>query len=259
MEQLELKADDLRLRVEPDSLGFEYLSETGGPGEWTALGQKRAVEAMQFGLMVRHPDFNVYVAGARETGLIELAQLLVKKAARNITRAPSDWVYCFNFKNPDTPLAIELPKGKGAEFKADMARLVEALKLHIPQIFESETYVTRKEEVIREFNKARNQVFEELDQKARDQGFVLQADQTGMMVIPAKEDGTPFTPDDIQKLPEERQEELKKKSEYLHREMGNAMRRIHHLEQEVKKRLKDLDRELVAQTARGLVKELREK
>jgi len=90
-----------------------------------------------------------------------------------------------------------------------------------------------------------------LDQKAKANGFILQADQTGMMVIPAKDDGSPYTPEDIQKLSPEKQEELKKKSEYLHREMGNAMRRIHHLEQDVRKKLKDLDRELVAQTAQA--------
>ncbi len=259
MNNLELKPNELRLKITPESLGFEYLSEVSTPQEVTAFGQQRAVDAMEFGLRVRHPDFNVYVAGTKETGLLELAEMLVKKAALSITKTPSDWVYCFNFKNPDSPIAIELPKGKGLEFKADMGQLVDNLKLQIPQIFESETYVSRKEEVIRDFNKARNEVFEDLDQKARANGFVLQADQTGMMVIPAKEDGTPFTPEDIQKLPEDKQEELKKKSEYLHREMGNAMRRIHHLEQDVRKKLKDLDRELVSQTAQRFIKELREK
>ena len=259
MNSIELEAKDLRLKITPQSLGFEYLSEISTSREVTAFGQQRAIDALEFGLRVRHPDFNVYVAGSKETGLLELAETLVKKAALSISKTPSDWVYCFNFKNPDSPLAIELPKGKGREFKSDMSQLIENLKLHIPQIFESETYVSRKEEVIREFNKSRNEVFEDLDQKARANGFILQADQTGMMVVPAKDDGTPLTHEDIQKLPEDRQTELKNKSEYLHREMGNAMRRIHHLEQDVRKRLRDLDRELVAQTTQRFIKELREK
>lgn len=259
MDSKKLTINDLKLNLEPDALGFERLSEVGTPQEVNAFGQERAVDAMEFGLRVKHPDFNMYVAGYKETGLFELAELLVKKAALSITKAPSDWVYCFNFKNPDCPIAIELPKGKGSEFKADMATLIENLKLQIPQIFESETYVTRKEEVIREFNKARNLVFDELDKKAKDNGFILQADQTGMMVIPAKEDGSPFTPDDISKLPEDKQEEFKKKSEYLHREMGVAMRRINTLEQEVRQRLKELDQTLASQTVETYIKGVREK
>ena len=259
MKFMELKRKDLRLFVDPDSLEFDCLSQVKGHQEVNAFGQQRAVEAMEFGLRVRHPDFNIFVAGSKETGLMELAEDLVKKAAFSVQNTPSDWVYCYNFKHPDSPVAIELPKGKGAEFKADMAQLIEDLKLQIPQIFESETYVNRKEEVVRAFNKARNQVFEDLDQKAKANGFILQADQTGMVVIPAKEDGSPYTSEDLQKLPLEKQEELKKKSEYLHREMGNAMRHIHHMEQDVRKKLKDLDRELVAQTTQGFIQRLREK
>jgi len=251
--------EDLRLNFDEDRLGFDRLSEVDTAQEAMILGQERAVDAMEFGLRIRHSDFNVYVAGQWETGLMAFAEHLVRKAARSIPKSPSDWVYVFNFKNPDRPIAVELQKGKGVEFKADMAGLVEDLRLQIPQIFESETYVARKEEVIREFNRSRNSVFEELDSKAKERGFILQADQTGMMVIPAKEDGTPLTQDEISGLPKDKQEDLKRKGEELHREMGNAMRRIHHLEQDVKQRLKDLDRELVAQTTEEFIARLKEK
>ncbi len=253
-----LAVDNLRLTIDPASLGFDRLSQYES-GKDNIVAQERAIRALEFGLKMKHPDFNIYVAGIKETGLSELALSYLDKVAKEEERELSDWCYVFNFKDPDSPIAIELPKGHGREFKKEMAEFVSDLQLHIPQLFESETYVTRKEEVIRKFNNDRNHIFEELDKKARDKGFVLQADQAGMMVLPAKEDGTPMSPDDISKLSQEEQNELKAKSEELHKEMGIAMRRIHQLEQEVRQGLKDLDRQLAGQTADDLLAPLREK
>ncbi|NDY41698.1 AAA family ATPase [Dissulfurirhabdus thermomarina] len=256
MAGIALTKESLRYSVDPDSLGFERLSQAPAAGR-DIVAQERAVEALNFGLRIRHPDFNVFVAGDQETGLADLARAFVEETARAADAAPSDWCYVHNFRDPDAPLAVELPRGEGRRFQAAMAELVDNLRLHVPKIFESETYLARKEEVIRGFNKARAGVFEELDAKVRAQGFLLQADQSGMMVMPAKEGDTPMTPEDIAALSEEEQKALRAKSEDLHREMGAAMRRIHEMEHDVRRRLKDLDRELVGQTADSLMEELR--
>lgn len=253
-----LKAQDLRLFIEEKELGFERLSQFEAEGSLEAA-QGRAVRALDFGLKMEHPSFHVFVAGAAETGAAEMAASFVEEVARCRGRELWDWCYLHNFRRPDEPLAVRLPAGKGRELKGDMAALIEDLKLQIPKVFEGETYVARKEEVIQGFNQARNQVFEELDKAARERGFRLQADQTGMMVIPVKEDGSPYTHDEISKLPQEEQERLKRASEELHKEMGAAMRRIHHLEQQVQRDLKDLDKELVRQLAAELIQGLREK
>jgi lon-related putative ATP-dependent protease len=258
MKHVPLDPEKLRLTVDPQSFGFERLSEVRADAKGF-VAQERAVRALTFGLRMRHADFNVYVAGIKETGLGDIARTYVEEIAKDSGATPSDWCYLNNFKNSDMPLAVELPKGKGRELKQDMAELVDTLRLQIPKLFESETYVTQKEEVIRAFNKDRHTVFEELDLQARSRGFILQSDQSGMMVVPAKEDGTPMTADDIAKLTEEQRDRLKAKTEELHKEMGNAMRRIHQLEQGVGKRLKDLDRQLVGQTADNLLEPLRGK
>ncbi len=254
----QLSATDLRLKIDPNELGFQRLSELAA-AEKAILGQERAVQALTFGLRMGHPDFNVYVAGPAETGLSSLARTYIEEVARQPETEPMDWCYVHNFKDPDCPLALSLPKGKGREFKKDMEELIEELKVQIPQVFEGESYLTRKEEVIRAFNKDRHKVFEELDEKVRKQGFILQADQSGMMVIPAKEDGSPLTPEDISKLTEEEQQALKTRSDLLHKEMGAAMRQIHKLEKGVRQRLKALDRELVAQVVDALLDQLKEK
>ncbi|UKL12988.1 Lon protease family protein [Dissulfurimicrobium hydrothermale] len=254
-----LEPSALRLNIDPNGLGFETLFGLEENEETETLAQERAVKALAFGLEIRHPDFNVYVAGPKETGLFDLARMYVEQVAKTLPSSPSDWCYVYNFKDHDSPIAIRLEQGRGREFKRDMSVLVDNLKLHIPKIFESEIYISRKEEIIRAFNKARSQVFEELDRKVRESGFILQADQTGMMVIPAKGEGVPFTPDELSTLSEEQQMELKTRSEMLHREMGSTMRHVHQLEQEVSERLRALDAEMVGQVCDRFIDELKKK
>ncbi len=259
----ELNASKLRLNIEPEKLGFKCLKEFDGAiseqVDWLGLGQDRAIEALDFGLGLRHNKFNVFVAGDYETGRLELAKKMVKKVAKETASSLFDWCYVHNFKDPDSPIALKLPKGEGRKFKELMEELVDNLKQGIPKIFDSETYVTRKEEVIREFNQKRREIFTELEEKVKEKGFILQADQTGMMVIPAKEDGSPMNPDEVSKLSEEEQKSLQEKGNELQKLMSSSMRRIHELELKVRQELKNLDRELVAQEVDLELKEIRQR
>jgi len=250
-----LSPEELCLKIHPHTLGFETLQEWSRKGK-PILPQKRAAKALKFGLGVTHPDFNIYIAGPKETGLLEMAIKYVTDVAKGNGKQPFDWCYVHNFKDPDAPLAVGLPKGMGKVFKKDVSDCLENLRLHIPKVFEGETYLTKKEEVIRAFNQDRNQIFEDLEKKVTEKGFTLQADQSGMMVIPNNPDGSLMTPEDIAKLSEEEQKRLKEISHELHKEMGAAMRKVHQLEQGVSERLRALDRELVGQTCDTLMADL---
>jgi lon-related putative ATP-dependent protease len=253
-----LDPEKLRLKIDPQSLGFQQLSQLETEKR-PLVAQERAIQALTFGLRMEHPDFNIYVAGINETGLSELARSYVEEVAKDTHPLPSDWCYVHNFRNPDKPSAVELLEGKGREFKKDMADLLDELKLQIPKAFEAETYISRKEEVIKAFNKDRKKVFQELDNKVRENGFILQSDQSTMIIVPAKEDGTALTPEDLSKMSEEERKELKSKSEKFQKDMGDAMRRIYQLERSVRQRLKELDQEIVGQTVDTLLKHLKKK
>ncbi len=253
-----LEPENLRPMVDPEKLGFEYISELG-QGIAAFFGQARAEKALDFGLDMDRAGFNVFVAGLQEAGALELTRARLERMARKEKQPPGDICYLHNFKNPDSPVAVELERGLGQELRKGMMELVDNLRLHMPKNFEGETYLVRKEEVIRGFNKKRAELFEELDKKVREKQFILQADPTGMMVIPAKPDGSPMSPEEIMKLSQEDQDLLKKKSEELHREMGATMRQIHQFEQDVRQQLKELNREVAKQTVEGLLKPLKEK
>ena len=253
-----LGPEKLRLNIDPQSLKFQHLSQFEAKEE-SILAQERAIQALTFGLRMEHPNFNVYVAGIKETGLSDLARSYVEEIAKDPPFPPSDWCYVHNFQRPDRPSVIEFPKGNGRAFKKDLAKLVDDFKFQIPKVFEGEAYTLQKEEVIRAFNQDRRQIFQELNEKVRKKGFIIQSDQTSMTAIPAKEDASPFTPEELSKLSEEEQKDLKARSEDVQKDMGAGIRRIRQLEQKVRQDLKNLDQKVVAQVAGKLVGPLKEK
>lgn len=241
-----LVPEQLKVRVDLDKYDFNLVSEFAAEGH-LFFHQDRAIKALNLGLKIRHPDYNIYIAGPKETGRLDLAMMYCEQIAKELQNNFYDWCYLFNFKDIDTPKAISLPKGDARKLKNLMKEFIESLKIHIPQLFESENYVTSKEEIIRKFNNIRNDVFADLDKRAKEQGFMLQADQGGMLVIPVKEDGTPLNSEDVSKLTVEEQNNLRKKADEIHKEMAASMRKIHQLEHEVKQELKNLDKELIKQ------------
>ncbi len=253
-----LGPEKLRLNIDPQSLKFQRLSQFKSK-EGSILAQERAIQALTFGLRMKHHNFNVYVAGIKETGLSDLARSYAEEVAKNPSLPPSDWCYVHNFQRPDRPSVIEFPKGNGQTFKKDMAKLVDDFQFQIPKVFEGEAYTLQKEEIIKVFNQDRRQIFQGLNEKVRKRGFILQSDQTSMTVIPAKEDASPFTPEELSKLSEEEQKDLKARSEEVQKDMGAAIRRIRQLEQKVRQDLKDLNQKVVAQVVGKLVGPLKEK
>jgi lon-related putative ATP-dependent protease len=259
MKTRKLEHNEIGITVDPASLGFEKLSDLN-PSGMTEPGQARAVKALRQGLGMQAYGFNIFAAGPRETGMLDMVEQLTRREAEG--REPSDisdWCYCHNFRNPDRPLAIRLASGSGEILKKEMAELLVSLKLHIPKNFEGDTYLSKKEEVIREFNGKRNALFDELDKTVRRSGFVLKSEPAGMMVLPAADDGTPMGSEVISRLSEEEQEKLKKTSAEMHKVMGSAMRRLHDLEKDVRERLKELDREVARETATEIVAPLKRK
>ena len=87
------------------------------------LGQERAVEAMELGLKINNPAYNIYIAGEPGTGKSTYAlKVLNEYASKKNTH--KDWCYIYNFENPREPIIVELEKGFGRELKKDMEKLI---------------------------------------------------------------------------------------------------------------------------------------
>ena len=107
---LELAPKQLRRVCDPASFDFQTTNEL--PYVEEIIGQPRGARALEFGLVIRSPGFNIYVLGPAGTGRgTALERFVQSQAAAGET--PLDWCYVYNFAEPHRPQAIELAPGQG--------------------------------------------------------------------------------------------------------------------------------------------------
>src|SRR5256885_789690 len=130
-----LEAPHRRRVVNPATLAFKTTDElhpiTG------LIGQDRALKAIQFGANIKSHDFNIFVLGPAASGKTTAVKAhLGPKAAEAPT--PADWVYVYNFENPNRPKALQLPHGRGKALARGMVATLDELRSVLPARFESE-------------------------------------------------------------------------------------------------------------------------
>ena len=251
-----LEPGQLRKSCDPDSLGFESSADLAA-APVRVLAQERAVKALTFGMGLGGLDFNVYVAGPSKTGLTYITRTLVEEEAKK-KGVPRDWCYVYNFKLADQPQALSLPAGQGKGLKKDIEELIQDVRNDIPEVFESEDFSKRKEELLRNFNQERGLLLAALEEKVLAEGFLLNVSQVGMVIMPAK-DGQPLDEETLKSLDEEQKKGLRLKSEQLQVEMNSVVRKIRALEKDLKKQLKDLDKQIALYAVGHRIEDLQEK
>ena len=238
----ELSIDQLRAYIDPESLPFENTDSLEAL-EKKVVGQERGVDAIKFGMGMKEYGYNIYIAGPAKAGLTYIAKTFIKDQAKE-EPVPPDWCYVYNFKETDKPQSLKLSPGRGKELKKDMAEFIDTLQAKIPEVFDSDDYRAKESEVHQSFEKRRREIIDELSEKAKEEGFVLQFSQVGMVIIPANKEGEPMTQEDLRQLEEEERKKLREKSDELHDKMKDAIKHIREAEAEFKEKHTKLDNEI---------------
>jgi lon-related putative ATP-dependent protease len=252
----ELKPESLRAVCDPEQLGFETTLDLS-PSKEKVVGQERAQQALEFGLVIKDPEYNIYVAGPPLSGKTEMIKAYVSELAAS-EPTPPDQIYVFNFKDGEKPQALSLPTGQGRVLKADMEELIATLRVQIPEVFESEDYSSRRETLVHHFTQERNAILQELDAKAGKEGFILNISQTGLMIFPGK-DGKPLSDEELKALSDEDREALRQRSTALHTVMNEAIRKIRKMEKEFQDVEKKLDQDVALYVVGHHMEDLLEK
>lgn len=236
----ELLPEDLRAYVDPDSLGFETTEEI--TSFRNAIGQPRAVEALQFGLTIRTQGFNIYVAGPTGTGRRSTVRQFIEEIAKK-QPVPWDWCYVHNFDDPDKPLAISLPPGKACEFAEGMEEFLRTAQRELPRVFETEEYQHRRGEITSQIHRIRDEMLRNLEQEALKEGFALQVTPMGIFSVPIDR-GKPLTPEEFHRLPEEERHQIEEKSQRIQLEIEEVVNKVRALEKQERELIAQLDREV---------------
>ena len=244
-----LAPDTLRQRCRPDAFSFETTADL--PGSTRVVGQERAIDALSFGIAMQSEGYNVFALGPSGTGRRDLIRHLLDDAAAD-EPTPPDWCYVNNFDEPREPQALKLPAGRGHALKDDIDDLIEDLKTAVPAVFESEEYQRRRQLVQEEVREDQEQAFEDLQERAREDDIALLRTPQGFAFAPIR-DGEVVSPEDIESMPEEERDAVQERIEELQDELQDILRKIPERERESRKRLDELNREMVGYAVNDLI------
>lgn len=235
-----LEPEKLRWTCDPALFDFETTEEL--PDLDYAIGQQRALRSIEFGLGMEETGFNLFISGETGTSRTSTIRNILKKRAKEEPQ-PSDWVYVNNFKDSDSAVSLALPAGKGSELAEDMKVLVDAFRTDIPKALESSEYEARRAEILDEYQKSNNDLFQTLEKESAKHGFALQRTVSGLVIVPQKE-GRNYTQEEYEALTEKKRQKLDQTGKTLTEKLNDVLRRVRDNEKLTKEALAQADRDL---------------
>ncbi|MBW2633233.1 MAG: AAA family ATPase, partial [Deltaproteobacteria bacterium] len=115
-----LAVSELRYTCNPEVFKFKNTAEIEPLDE--VIGQERAVHAIDFGLNMNSPGYNIFVTGIEGTGRTTIVRDITSKYAQSLP-TPCDWCMVNNFHDEYRPKAIPVPSGSAVLLSKQMNRL----------------------------------------------------------------------------------------------------------------------------------------
>ncbi|AAU91297.1 MULTISPECIES: Lon protease family protein [Methylococcus] len=247
-----LPAAALNTVISPDDLPFDSTAELEPLDH--ILGQQRAQEAIDVGLAMRRPGYNLYVMGDPGTGRLSLVKRLLERRAAG-QPAPNDWLYLNRFDNPREPVAISLPAGMARRFAADVETFVDSLLATFPAAFDNPAYQRRRTAIDREFSRRFDEAVEAVGRKAEQRGILLFRDGDDISFAP-RGDGAPLDEAAFAALPEAKKAQFHAQVRELEDDLHEALLELPQWKREASESLRALNRETIEQAAAPLLARL---
>jgi len=263
MTAFDVSPDRLRWRCASSLIPFECTSDMIPLADF--IGQERAIRAIEFGLGVNKPGFNIFVNGLTGTGKTTIIKAFLQKVTDQMARpeedssVPEDWCYVYNFTDPDRPQALNVRRGWGKILKRDMEEFVQSFQKEVKATFESEEFARERQAMIEDRQKRHQEIMEGVMEEARKGGFALNFAPAGMVMIPLRKDGKPMQEDEYLTLPVEEKKALEEKQNELGKRVDQVLREGKKLEREIAEKLEALDRQAGEYLVRIPVSELKDK
>ena len=222
------------------------------------------MRAIEFGLGVNKPGFNIFVTGLTGTGKTTIIKAFLKKVTAEKTPPeedspfPEDWCYVYNFSDPDRPQALNIRRGWGKILKKDMEVLVQTLQREAKKTFESEEFARQRQVNTERTQKQQQELMESLVEEARKDGFALRFSHAGMALIPLK-NGKPMQEEEYLALSPEEKKELEEKRSGIEKKVEEALREGKRLEQQITAQLETLEQQAGEYLVRIPLSDLKEK
>ena len=180
-ETLKLQPESLKLTI--DLADFDLQAPTAP--QRNILGQPRAQSALEFGIAMTNPGYNVFVMGEPGLGRLSMITSHLNELSKNLPTPPS-YAYVDNFANQREPLAIKTSAGQGQLFSNDIENLIDNVLVTFPAVFESPSYQQKKSAIERTFNQSYNTAIDLVEKRARSRNVALFRESEAITFAPFK-------------------------------------------------------------------------
>jgi lon-related putative ATP-dependent protease len=244
-----LKASDLRCICDPKVFKFKNTSEIEPLAE--VIGQQRAVQAIEFGLSMQSPGYNIFVTGIEGTGKSTIIRDIVTSHAESIP-APAGWCLVNNFKDEYRPQAIAVPTGKATLLSKTMSKLIDYLKFELPEAFEHGSYQERKAEIQKKFTDRQRDYWQKLEKSAAKKQIQINRTKTGYQSVPMIK-GKAISPEEFLMLPQDTQTQIEANISAIQPEIEAAIREVNKIHQTMNSRIEKLMHEVTLFVVKGRI------
>lgn len=247
---LQLPLESLKLKV--DLTGFEFPEAPSLQG--TILGQSRAQSALEFGVAMPNPGYNIFVMGEPGLGRLSMITNHLNAIAQALP-APPSYAYVDNFDNPREPVSIELPAEHGQALSKDIEKLIDNLLATFPAAFESPTYQQKKSAIERLFNQCYNNALDLVEKKAQSLNIALFREGDSISFSPIR-DNKSLDEDQFTQLPLPEREVFHKNVEDLEEYLGDVLLELPQWRRTMVEKTKQLDNDTISLAIDPLFSEL---
>ncbi len=235
-----LASTELRRKVDAKALGFKTTADL--EVATSAVGQDRALKAIDFGLSMKARDFNIFVLGppSCDTSTVVRSHLAKVAAA---SQTPMDWVYVTNFQDPRRPRAIALPPGRADALSEGLQAALRELSATLPAAFRSSDYQARRRAIDEEFRAGQEDALESIRIRAANQNIAVLRTPLGFGMAPMH-DGKVVKPEVFNQLPESMRRDVETRVTALQTELETVLSSAPKADKDRRRQLTELNEEV---------------
>lgn len=221
------------------------------------LGQDRAVNAIQFGVAMQRPGYNIFVMGDTGTGRSSYVRDYLKSEAKR-QATPSIWCYVNNFANPREPRSVALDPAEADLLRSSMRELIDQLLATFPAVFENPAYQQKKSAIEYLFNRRYDRAIEQVEKEAHKQGVAVYRDSMAISFTPMR-DGKALDETEFAQLPEDEREDFHETIAELEQMLGDQLAELPQWKRESSDQQRELNQLAIQQAILPLLEPIRER
>ncbi|BCE02382.1 Lon protease family protein [Marinicellulosiphila megalodicopiae] len=247
-----LLPNQLKANISLKHLNIETSNELDGHSDF--LGQPRAKEALEFGISMTSPGYNLFVMGDPGTGRQSLASSYVKQKAKSTTSV-SDICFVNHFEETREPYYLDIPAGMGQKLLKSMNEFIEELQDTFPAAFENPTYQRKRTAIDQTFNQKYDIAISEVDKKAGQYDVAVVSDGGSILLLPVVE-GVALDDTTFAQLDEELRSEFQLRINELEAYLNEQLLELPTWKRDSSEQLRALNNETISVAIKPLIKQL---